>query len=370
MNKQIVFRVASFFGILAPLFVSAQTDPLFTHFTFNKLLYNAAYAGASDQFCINAISHQQWLGYDDESQRLKTQSGLPTSDKLKTNIAPKTTGFAFSAPILYKGINYGGAFFSFVDDKIAYEKNTYLKGGFSYAYVLPDASSIRIGIDFSSLTKGLDGSKLRAHDPGDPLIPSGDVSDTRSTMGAGIYYSTSNIIDGAYLGISSTHISPQTFNYGTNSTINITTNRHLYIVGGYHQNNFMGNPALSLDPAFLVKTVMGKGGIIKPEIDVQGMATWNDLFSGGANFRFYGLGADALSVMFGYYPPLLGANGAGSAQKLRVGYSYDLTLSKILRNSAGSHELQVNYCFMFTLPERPVKIYRHPRWMERPSEWD
>ena len=41
----------------------------------------------------------------------------------------------------------------------------------------------------------------------------------------------------------------------------------------------MGNPSLTLDPAFLVKTVMGKGGMIKPQLDLQGIVTWNSLFA-------------------------------------------------------------------------------------------
>ena len=114
---------------------------------------------------------------------------------------------------------------------------------------------------------------------------------------------------------------------------------------------------------------MSVGGLVKPQLDLQGLVTWNSLFAGGANIRVYGLGAESVSFIFGYYPPLLG-NGPMSDQKLRVGYSYDLTVNNILRNSAGSHELQVNYCFMFTVPERPVRVFRHPRYMERSPEWD
>jgi hypothetical protein len=113
---------------------------------------------------------------------------------------------------------------------------------------------------------------------------------------------------------------------------------------------------------------MGKGGLVKPELDLQGIANWNDLFAGGLNLRSYGTGVDALSVILGYYPPLLG-NAAGQ-QKLRVGYSYDITVSNLVRNSFGTHEVQVNYCFMISLPERPEIIYRHPRWMEHSPEID
>ena len=38
----------------ASIQLQAQQDPSYTHFTYNKLLYNPAYAGASDNFCLNA----------------------------------------------------------------------------------------------------------------------------------------------------------------------------------------------------------------------------------------------------------------------------------------------------------------------------
>jgi len=90
--------------------VQAQQDPMFTHFTYNKLFYNPAYAGASGQYCLNAITHQQWLGFDDQTSYLRTQNGDPINmdlDKMRTNIAPQTMGLGFSAPAMYTKITEG-----------------------------------------------------------------------------------------------------------------------------------------------------------------------------------------------------------------------------------------------------------------------
>jgi type IX secretion system PorP/SprF family membrane protein len=372
MRKNTFIQTAMLIVGLGALPLVAQQDPMYTHFTFNKVLYNPAYAGASGQFCLNAITHQQWLGYDDESPYIKTQSGLPVSDNIQRNIAPKTTGAGFSAPLRIKlkgnTVDIGGVYAGFISDQIAYENNTYMKFGLAGAYDLSSGANVRLGVDFTSLTKELDGQGLRYHDPGDPLIPTGTSADTRVTMGLGAYYSDPNIMGGAWGSLSMTHLMPQTFAYGPSGAIQITTARHLYLAGGVRMDNFMGNPSLSLDPAFKIRTVMGKGGLVKPELDLQGIANWNDLFAGGLNLRSYGTGVDALSVILGYYPPLLG-NAAGQ-QKLRVGYSYDITVSNLVRNSFGTHEVQVNYCFMISLPERPEIIYRHPRWMEHSPEID
>jgi hypothetical protein len=73
--------------------------------------------------------------------------------------------------------------------------------------------------------------------------------------------------------------------------------------------------------------------------------------------------------MLGYYPPIKGNDpGQNGKQLLRVGYSYDITLQSLNRSSRGTHELQVNYCFRITLPEKVEIIYRHPRYMQRPQD--
>lgn len=371
-NMKRVIRIVLVAALAVPAVLSAQQDPYYTHFTFNKVLLNPAYAGASGSFCLNAISHQQWRGLEDQTSAMKTQSGLPVSDNFTKNIAPKTSGFAFYAPInIGKGsgeekeiTNYGGVYFGFVNDVVAYEKNTYMRGGIAGAYPL-GSGSIRLGVDFVSLTKELDGDKMRAHDVNDPRIPTGKTGSTHMTLGAGIYYQNPDM-NHFYIGLSSSHIKPREFTYGTGSQlVQIQTARHFYLMSGLKLENFLGNPALTLDPALLVKTV-NEVGIVKPQLDLQGMVTWNNLYAGGLNLRTYGVGMDALSLMIGYYPPIKGnSNDPNANQTLRVGYSYDITLQSLRRSSSGTHELQVNYCFRIKLPEKIYVPYRHPRYMQR-----
>ncbi len=374
MRKKLLWIAVIGFSGVAQL--SAQQDPSYTHFIYNKLMYNPAYAGASNQFCLNAVTHQQYVGYEDQTGALKTQMpGSTTLKEFPQNIAPSTSGAAFSAPISVKiggsKINIGGVFASFVKDKVAYEDNTYLRGGLSAAYTTADGVSYRIGFEANSLTKELDGTGLRYHDPNDPNIPTTKTGETKMAFGTGFYYQNPNIFNGMFAGLSMTNLVPQTYAYGNGGAIKITTARHIYLVAGYKQEQFLSNPLLTLEPSMLIKTVVGDaGGLVKPELDLQGMVTYNDMFSGGLNVRSYLAGMDAVSFMLGYYPPLLGGSGAASRQRLRIGYAYDLVVSNIRTTSYGTHELQVNYCFTFELPSRPPKIYRHPRWMNRSPKTD
>ena len=366
-------------GGISILQLQAQQDPSYTHFAYNKLLYNPAYAGASNNFCLNAINHQQWVGYDDESPLIGAQNpcfpaGNP--NQIVTGINPRTTGVGFSAPIRWKigeeKKNVGGAYAAFISDQLGYENSTYFRGGLAGAYELPDGSGIRVGLEITSLTKQLDGTKLRYHDPNDPNIPTGLTGDTKINMGVGAYYTNPNIMDGIWASLSMTNMLPSQFQYnvGSSNIVATATTPNLYIAGGTRMEQFLGNPALRLEPAVLLKSAMGEdGGFIKPELDIQGMVTYNSLYAAGVNLRSYIAGVDALSLMLGYYVPI-GASGTGQQQTLRVGYSYDITLSNVRRTSFGTHELQVNYCFNFTLPDRPPKIYRHPRWMQRDPNVD
>jgi hypothetical protein len=140
-------------------------------------------------------------------------------------------------------------------------------------------------------------------------------------------------------------------------------------MAGYTKEQFLGNPALTLDPSIMNKTVMEEGGFVKPQFTPQGMVTWNNTFAGGLSIRGQGVGLDAASVLLGYYPPIKGnsPNGQGT-QLFRIGYSYDITLQSLRRSSNGTHELQVNYCFKIALPERVEKVYRHPRYMNRSKD--
>jgi type IX secretion system PorP/SprF family membrane protein len=359
-----------------PFLGIAQQDPYYTHYAFNKILYNPAYAGASGSFCINGIAHRQWLGLQDGTGYFKTLDPLgPRPVDILESVNPTTNGFGFSAPINIKGsngsvTNHGGALLSFVSDKVGYESTNYLRGGLSGAINMADGSSLRIGMDFTSITRQVDGTKLRAHQANDPLVPTSMVGDTKVELGAGVWYSNPSKKD-LYIGLSMTHLNPKEYQYGSGLTVFTKSARHLYAIAGMTFQNFLGNPALSFDPTIWVTTVMGQGGFVKPQFTPQGMVTWNNTFSGGLSLRAQGVGMDAASILLGYYPPIKGnaPNGIGN-QLLRIGYSYDITLQSLRRASNGTHELQVNYCFKLKLPERPEKVYRHPRYMERSKDLD
>lgn len=66
MNRIILSLAIMAIGCVQQVF--AQQDAMFTHYMFNQVVYNPAFVGAEmgDNFCINLVHHNQWMGYSDE----------------------------------------------------------------------------------------------------------------------------------------------------------------------------------------------------------------------------------------------------------------------------------------------------------------
>src|SRR5688500_13763829 len=103
-------------SVFFSLHSSAQLDPYYTHYMLNKLAYNPAVAGEKDAICLNAITHQQWLGQKDGSALYK-----PNSGQWFDAVNPSTNGFSITAPLLNNQLGVG---FQVISDKLGFNKNT------------------------------------------------------------------------------------------------------------------------------------------------------------------------------------------------------------------------------------------------------
>lgn len=339
--------------------LTAQQDPYTTHYAFNRMMFNPATAGAGDKFCLSVLSHYQYLGYEDRTLEFHPEN--PTNPngpmgEAQKNVGPKTQYFSFSAPVT----KYGGLGIAFMNDKLGYEFSTAIKIDGAFRYPISQDATIALGIEANILQKGLDGAKLKPLAPADPSIPTTKVSDSKTIFGAGLYYtnalSNSATFTNLWIGASMLNLNQPTYIYqppGTLPSLNISTPKpHIYVMGGVDMDNFLGNPDLVFHPSVMIK----QNTII--QFDFTALAEYQKKLWGGVAYRTW---ADAFSIMLGYS----GFNGP--LRGLRVGYSYDLTMSKILSVSSGTHELQLNYCFIIKIPE-PVYIpLVTPPFMHRES---
>ncbi len=310
----------------------AQQDPQFTQFMNNKLFYNSAFAGSTqDKICVNLLGRTQWTGFGGGTA-FDPGNGQP--------LVPRGDSPRDLVGGIHGSIGRFGIGAHVVSDVLGFD-NT-LNAMLDLAYKQPlDAlgAKLAFGVGVGFIQKGVDGSKLIAKDPNDPLIPNIDVKGNEMDINAGIYYTMDqlSIVNNFYFGLSATHLNSPLVTWEWASFIKkIPTNMHLYAMTGAE---YELNSSIVLNPNILYKTDM-----VKHQVDLNCMVIWNQNLSAGLTYRT----SDAIAVLVGYQLPI----------GMQLGYSYDLTTSNLLTYSTGSHEITLRYCFglKFPLPKPPIPV--------------
>jgi type IX secretion system PorP/SprF family membrane protein len=310
-------NIAFLFLILISKPVFSQQDPLSSHYMFNTLTYNPGIAGTSGMICATALNRQQWVGFTG---------------------APSTTVFNVSAPVTLFKIKSGLGLL-IESDNVGFDKDINVSASYSY---LMDAGpgKLGIGINLGMLNKTLTPNwQIPSGDAftpasGDPLIPENKESYVAFDAGLGLYYKA----DKYYAAFSVTHINQPKIKF-TKGTPYIS--RHYYLTAGYTLQ--LPNPSLELIPSVFAFSD-GKAA----QVTVTSLLRYNKKVWGGVSYR----AGDALIGMVGFEL----YNG------VRIGYAYDFTLSDVRKNSSGSHEFMVNYCFDLSLGKSPMK-YKSIRFL-------
>lgn len=304
----------------------AQQDPQFTQFMHSKLIYNPGYAGTSEAICANVLYRQQWVNFPG---------------------APKTGLLSFDMPIGQLPIAIG---LNVMSDQIGFDKTLFARLALSYNRHI-GAGVLGIGIDGGILQKQFNGTWITpdgnsVYDANIPNYSSGTGTNTATNpnlnklsydVGFGVFYSIANKM---YVGISSTHLAAQDIKQS--SEIKFALARHYYIVGGYTFNVGEGGKH-GINPNVKVKS-----DAASTQLDLNLTYIYNQKFWLGVSYRMQ----DAIAPMVGY-----------KFKGMKIGYSYDLTLSKIKGYSSGTHEVMLGYCFNVKKPKK-VTSYQNARFLD------
>lgn len=308
----------------------AQQDPQFTQFMHSKLIYNPGYAGTSEAICANVLYRQQWVNFPG---------------------APKTGLLSFDMPIGQLPLAIG---LNVMTDQIGFDKTLFARLALSYNRRI-GAGVLGIGIDGGILQKQFNGTWITPdgtskYDPNIPNYQSYDNTGNLTTnpglnklsydFGFGAFYSIANKM---YVGISSTHLAAQDIK--TNNDIKFALARHYYIVGGYTFDLGEGGKH-GINPNVKIKS-----DAASTQLDVNLTYIYNRTFWVGVSYRMQ----DAIA-------PMLGARFLKD-KSLKVGYSYDVTMSKIKGYSSGTHEIMLGYCFNVKKPKK-VTSYQNARFLD------
>jgi len=301
--------------------VKAQQDPQFTQFMYIKQAYNPAFVGTDGSICVNALYRQQWVSFPG---------------------APKTGVFGFNMPINLLGGMGAGLYFA--NDQLGFMASNAVRVAAAKHFVIGENGAIlSAGLDAGIFQQRINGTFIAPQTLNDPAIPSNPQSGSGASalgtnapalnkivpdFGFGLYFTMPNKM---YVGVSSTHLSAASLQGATvpsgTSTVgyNLTFDmaRHYYIVAGY-TFSFQGGDH-NVIPNIKIKT-----DAATTQVDFNLTYMLQKKFWLGATYRLQ----DAVAPMLGFQFPF----------GLKVGYSYDVTLSKIKGYSSGTHEVMLGYC--------------------------
>src|SRR5688572_3744880 len=118
INK-LTFGLLTAFGTLS---VHAQQDPMYTHYMYNTLMVNPAYAGSRDALTITGLHRSQWVDF----------KGAPVVQSLTMHTPLKNDHYAIGLSVL--------------NDKIGSTNKTSFYGDFAYRMNLTEKSKLALGL--------------------------------------------------------------------------------------------------------------------------------------------------------------------------------------------------------------------------------
>lgn len=298
--RKITLAVALATGSLS---LHAQQAPMFTHYMYNTLAVNPAYAGSRDALSVTAIHRSQWVDF----------TGTPMTQTLTMH-----------SPIKNSPIGLG---LSLLNDKIGPINNTSLTGDFAYRIKLNEKSKLSLGVSGGVNIMQARLNTLQLDQEADPTFQNNINNRVTPNFGVGTYYSRERF----YVGLSVPNLVEN--NLSATNQVNGTTligkeQRHYFFIAGTVFN-------LSQNVAFKSTTLVKVTAAAPIQVDFTASFILMKKFTIGAMYRT----GDALGMLIGF----------DLTNQLHLGYSYDWSYGvRTFTYNQGSHEFMLRYDCMST----------------------
>ena len=276
---------------------------MYTHYMFNTLSINPAYAGSRDALTLTALHRSQWINFKG---------------------APMTQTLTLHSPIAGKNIGLG---LSLSNDKIGVVNNTAAFFSFAYKIHLSPKAKLSLGASGGVNLLQANLSSLSLDNQNDPAFQSNIKNKSLGNFGFGMYYSRARF----YTGISVPNLVQNNYDgsslYNGTATTGIERRHYFFIAGALIK---LGD-FLSFKPTTLVK--MTEAAPV--QLDFTATFIFHEHFSLGGMYRT----GDAVGILLGMnVNPLF-----------YLGYSYDWSFgNRTFTYNSGSHELVLRYDFIHT----------------------
>jgi type IX secretion system PorP/SprF family membrane protein len=288
--------------IIGNLGLKAQQVPMYTHYMYNTLVINPAYAGSRDALTVTALHRSQWVGFDG---------------------APVTQTLTMHMPIANQHIGIG---LSVMKDKIGPVSNSSLVGDFAYIMRLTKKSKLSLGLSAGINMFQANLNTLLLDQQNDPSFQNNINNRITPAFGFGAYYSRERF----YAGVSVPNLVQSSYtgaNGDNGSTLVSKEQRHYFFIAG---TMLKLTDNLAFKPTTLVKVTAGA----PIQADITGSFVILQKFLLGAMFR----SGDAVGLLV----------GLDLTDQLHIGYSYDWSYGmSTAQYNQGSHEIVLRYDFLF-----------------------
>lgn len=286
-------RILGIIIVLLLTKIQAQQDPQYTQYMYNMSVLNPAYTTDTPSILnFGMLYRSQWQNAVGAPKTLTFFAHTPLSEKIEVGLSVVSDD---------------------IGDGALKENNIY--ADFAYILKLDDESNISLGLKggFTAFETNFGGFRLPQFED-DPAFNE-DLNNTYPNIGVGAFYHRKNF----YAGISSPNLLTSKHLENTNGISSLGSEAiHVFGMMGYV---FDGIPDFKIKPSVLAKTAQNSPFTFDASMNVL----FKNRFEGGISYRL----EDSVSAMFNF----------AVLPTLRIGYSYDYTLSNLGDFNDGSHEI-------------------------------
>lgn len=288
---------------LGSLSVHAQQAPMYTHYMYNTLSVNPAYAGSREALTITALHRSQWVDFKG---------------------APVTQTLTLHAPLRNEHIGVG---LSVLNDKIGPSNNTAAFADFAFIMKVTAKSKLALGLSagVNILQANLNTLKLEGQET-DPVFQTNISNHVAPNFGFGAYYYRERF----YAGVSAPNLLQNNYSVITDESGNKLIGkeqRHYFLIAG---TMIPLGSDLAFKPTTLVKVT--PGAPVQADLTASFVIMKRLLL--GAMYRT----GDSFGALV----------GVDITEQFHVGYSFDWSYGlKTFKYNQGSHEIVLRYDFIY-----------------------
>ncbi len=283
--------------------MKAQQDPMYTHYMYNTLVINPAYAGSRDALTVTGLHRSQWVNYKG---------------------APMVQTLSLHSPLRNEHVGIG---LSVTNDKIGPTNNTSAVIDFAYIMKLNKKSKLALGLSAGANMFQANLSSVQLDQQSDPSFQNNVNNRFTPNFGFGAYYYRERF----YAGVSIPKIIQNKYsdvNQTANNIVAGKEQRHYYFIAG---TLIKLTDNLDFKPTTFVKVTAAA----PIQADVTASFVIMKKVTLGAMFRT----GDAFGALV----------GLNLTDQFHVGYSYDYSYGlKNFKYHQGSHEIVLRYDFIYS----------------------